>query len=958
MKRIYFAIVLMALTSIGFAQSTTGIKIKKADESSNWLFLDNAANLHPDKINIAIAKYMNLSEEVSFNLAKVKHDRLGFTHYRFEQYFSGHKVEGAYLILHLGPNEQVKANGRLVNGISISQAQLSEEQALEKAKEFIGADQYLWEIPEMEEFIKEWKKDENATYFPTGELVYSEKLYSQNGEKYTLNWKFEINARGKNPRSFVFVNSQSGEISYSLNGVHSDATEGTAVTRYSGTQTIITDSTGASNEDFILFDNTRGDGISTVNLNESEDIFGGVAVEFTDTDNFWDNANAEMDEVAGDMHWGLEMTYDYLLNSFNRDSYDGNGGTMIGFVHFGENVFNAFSYGDGILVFGDGYNNPLTSIDVIGHEMAHSMTNEEADLIYYAEPGALNESFSDIFGTAIEFYASPDSADWIIGRENFALRSMSDPNSYNDPDTYQGSYWVTGEQDNAGVHTNSSVQNKWFYLLSEGGSGVTDFGQEYELDGIGIIKAEAIAYRNLTVYLGQSSQYSDARMGAIQAAVDLYGECGVEVEQTIKAWHAVGLGYSELSKDMLVSEVELPESDCYLTDSESMEVTFTYYYLGCDVVLEAGEELTFGYRDNDGPEVIETLTLTEDMESGDELTYLFDENLDLSADGKHSIDVWVTIDDDFISANDTMFYQTTTHQVEITENEVIGFESITVSYDSIRVERGEYSEAKISSTADNSGSKGFKMTGYNYELLGLQDVDIEDVDWENYLDWPEDESDNFNTDPEYIASLCFCVDASEMETVWLAFDMKQLHSEFWFEYFGEDRTEFVSSMRIMVEGEQIGDQYHPDTYDDDPFITHYVDLSNNAGNLFEVCFQSKNFIRNAEDPVPGSTGDNTYLDNVRFIDDAALGIEESTISSFVVYPNPSEGKFFVEIEDGNTDYQLEIHDALGKKIYSKTITRGTNSLIEVDLSAYNNGIYLVKLGTENYTKSQRIIINH
>jgi hypothetical protein len=122
-----------------------------------------------------------------------------------------------------------------------------------------------------------------------------------------------------------------------------------------------------------------------------------------------------------------------------------------------------------------------------------------------------------------------------------AFRSMLNPNQYSDPDTYKGLYWYSGTDDNGGVHTNSGVQNKWFYILTSGESGINDKGYSYNVTGISMEKAAAIAYRNLTVYLTASSNYAAARACAIQAASDLYGSESLEVTATAEAWNAVGV---------------------------------------------------------------------------------------------------------------------------------------------------------------------------------------------------------------------------------------------------------------------------------------------------------------------------------------------------------------------------------------------------------------------------------
>jgi chitodextrinase len=130
-----------------------------------------------------------------------------------------------------------------------------------------------------------------------------------------------------------------------------------------------------------------------------------------------------------------------------------------------------------------------------------------------------------------------------------AIRSMDNPSSFGDPDTYGGTYWTnpncgfpTQSNDYCGVHSNSGVQNKWFYILVAGENGTNDIGSNYSVTGIGHEKAAAIAYRNLEVYLSANSTFADARTGAIQSAVDLYGAGSPEEIATTDAWYAVGVG--------------------------------------------------------------------------------------------------------------------------------------------------------------------------------------------------------------------------------------------------------------------------------------------------------------------------------------------------------------------------------------------------------------------------------
>ena len=137
------------------------------------------------------------------------------------------------------------------------------------------------------------------------------------------------------------------------------------------------------------------------------------------------------------------------------------------------------TYGDGATRF-----RPLTSLDVVGHEIGHAVCEKTANLTYANESGAMNEGLSDIWGASIEAYAVGTlgftsggvkaKSTWLIGEEidkvQVALRSMSDPKSLGQPAYYKGVNWYTGTGDNGGVHTNSGVLNHWFYILTVGKS--------------------------------------------------------------------------------------------------------------------------------------------------------------------------------------------------------------------------------------------------------------------------------------------------------------------------------------------------------------------------------------------------------------------------------------------------------------------------------------------------------
>ena len=160
----------------------------------------------------------------------------------------------------------------------------------------------------------------------------------------------------------------------------------------------------------------------------------------------------------------LGDTHDYYFSRFGRDSYNAAGAAMKATVHYGTNYQNAFWNGVQ-MVFGDGF--PID--DVTAHEMTHAVTENEANLIYQNQSGALNESFSDIFGEIIDMTngAGNDTPPvaWLMGEDLpgiGAIRSLADPTLYGDPDRVSNYDCTTA--DNGGVHTNSGIPNKAAYL--------------------------------------------------------------------------------------------------------------------------------------------------------------------------------------------------------------------------------------------------------------------------------------------------------------------------------------------------------------------------------------------------------------------------------------------------------------------------------------------------------------
>ncbi|WP_369903650.1 M4 family metallopeptidase [Bacillus manliponensis] len=461
------------------------------------------------------------SAQESFKVEKIVKDQVGqATVLRLQQVYEGVPVWGSTQVAHVGKDGVLK----VVSGTVVPD--LDKQEKL-KNKNHIEDKQAI-EIAQKDLGLKPKYEQE-----PSAELhVY------QNGEETTYAYVVKLNFLDPEPGNYYyFVEADSGKVLDKINTInHVTGTNavGTGKGVLGDTKTLQTTLSGSS---YYLQDNTRGAKIYTYDAKNRTSLPGTL---WRDTDNLF---NAAYDGAAVDAHHYAGVTYDYYKNKFNRNSYDNAGASLNSTVHYGRNYNNAFWNGSQ-MVYGDGDGTtfvPLSgALDVIGHELTHAVTEYSSNLIYQNESGALNEAISDIFGTLVEYYAN-NNPDWEMGEDIYtpskagdALRSMSDPAKYGDPDHYSKRY--TGTQDYGGVHINSGIINKAAYLLANGGThyGVT-------VNGIGKDKVGAIYYRANTLYFTQSTTFSQARAGLVQAAADLYGANSAEVAAVKQSYDAVGV---------------------------------------------------------------------------------------------------------------------------------------------------------------------------------------------------------------------------------------------------------------------------------------------------------------------------------------------------------------------------------------------------------------------------------
>jgi bacillolysin len=278
----------------------------------------------------------------------------------------------------------------------------------------------------------------------------------------------------------------------------------------------------------------------------------------TDADDVWSATEHKFrspdQRAAVDAHYYAGLVDDFYRDVFHRNSLDGAGMPVVSTVHFGKSYCNAFwngvqmTYGDGD---GKGCLPVAGALDVVAHELTHGVTDFGSDLVYYGESGALNESFSDVIGTAVEFYAAQHgtgpaaSPDWRIGEDvvldRNGFRNMADPQEYGDPDHYSERY--TGPDDDGGVHINSGIPNQAFFLAVNGGRNAGCAGSasghhhasdcDVTVPAIGLGAARDVFYTAMTS-LPEYSNFCDARNATVAVAGEHHGALAT-------AWAAVGV---------------------------------------------------------------------------------------------------------------------------------------------------------------------------------------------------------------------------------------------------------------------------------------------------------------------------------------------------------------------------------------------------------------------------------
>ena len=293
-----------------------------------------------------------------------------------------------------------------------------------------------------------------------------------------------------------------------------------------------------------------------------------------------------------DAHWGMMRVYDFYKNVFGRDSYDDKGATIYNIIYtpgyssgkdgmdfddpmprllYNMAQCSAEARSDWyppVMIYGLGgqildletgmpgpYIRAFVELSIMCHEFTHIVTKNTAQLSSSipSEGGAINESFSDIMAVSLvknDTYGVGSQSPWIVGGQGLIIgkdnmRNLENPKISGDvpqADTYHGENW-----DNLDKYKMMGVQNKFYYLLCEGGKGTNDNGDSYDMTGIGIDKGMRIAYLTLTKYCSSETDFSTICKCWQQAFEELYGKDSAETQAVIRAWAAVGIGNADVT---------------------------------------------------------------------------------------------------------------------------------------------------------------------------------------------------------------------------------------------------------------------------------------------------------------------------------------------------------------------------------------------------------------------------
>ncbi|WBO68198.1 M4 family metallopeptidase [Streptomyces camelliae] len=562
------------LAGTAFAGSGTGVERSAASAGTNASAVVKAAQAAA----FAHASATGVSKGDELHAQDVMIDPEGARHVRFVRTLSGMPVLGGDLVVHLDRTLAYTGVTRAADHAvapAASRARLTADQAAAKAaqaaKGEAGSAQLVVDARDGAAALayQVTVTDRQGTSTVVVDAVTGKVRSNTPDSDEFLSPKLLADLRGRGETLDPATGTAAPEAGLLGSGVSGATTypspaRGTGKTLFVGSVGLTT--TATSKGHYRLKDPSRyGTETRDAKGTYTEKFSAGTA--FTSTTDVWGNGTTgNRASAAADAQYGITKTLDFYKAAFGRKGIADNSKAAQGMVHWGSKVANAFwdptctcmLYGDGD---GKTFKKPLVVLDVTGHELTHGVVDATAKLEptfvdakgnQYGEPGALNESLADIFGSNVEFYANnpKDTPDYLIGEKlglaQKFLRRLDHPSldklehtiDYWSPDAYYTE-----------VHAGSGVSSHAYYLLAEGSGKKTINGVAYDsptynratVKGIGRAKATAIFYRALTRYMVSTTDFHQARIATLKAAQDLYGANSIEYKTVDTAWAAVNV---------------------------------------------------------------------------------------------------------------------------------------------------------------------------------------------------------------------------------------------------------------------------------------------------------------------------------------------------------------------------------------------------------------------------------
>ncbi len=507
------------------------LQLNKQSPLPTFLVFEEAEQMAAPKFQDWEKKTFQYEAGLTFKIRKTVVGKNGMTHEFRDQFYHNIPIEHALSVIHYQDGKVIYINGDIHNQLSIGTTPfIQKEAAAQTALAKVGITTQEWQA-----VLEQRHSSATDAPHPQEHRMENTLVICPHDGKYFLTWKSHIISPQLSTYKYVYIDAQTGEV-IDVQEASLSCHVGTAETSYRGEQTILTNQFGPN---FVLHNDCFPANIRT------RDPFW----DFFDDDNDWDS-DIPFERAARTAHFGVTGAFDYFNNTHGQIGLDGSGIVNVEIVE----INNAY-YQTGTLTigFGTGANSlsaddDFTPPDACGHEFTHGMLYHSGGITNLSnyETEALHEGIADIFGVEVEAFIDNAAPEWSLGEEidNFGSRLLNDPNSdvhfngaLGSPDTYMGNFWSGSLE-----HVDGGVMRYWFYLVSQGGSGVNDNNTGYQVTGVGHVAAAEILYDAISSgSFGSSPNYFTARNATLQSALNLFGYCSPEVLAVYDAWNAVGV---------------------------------------------------------------------------------------------------------------------------------------------------------------------------------------------------------------------------------------------------------------------------------------------------------------------------------------------------------------------------------------------------------------------------------